>query len=370
MVQRLEIRQSMTQKLQLVGRIKVAELLAIPESEFEQYIKEVEREPLFAILKNKYRIISYRGFRDVKVKKPLEFKEEVVAGEMDAGIEKLLDENPQTLSLLKRIGKTVGEEDFRMVLEGRKDAKYIIKKCALSPPEEKIFLEFINRFQLGKIINSPPSFTPSQHSRFFLIASIEKEKDGLVIYPVKEDSYLIRGKYQINYDRFKEFVDTGKIKKSEVGKITELFKKLDLINRRTTTIYQILHCLKNIQRAFFESGNLLDIVPFTQSELARWLGLNPSTISRAIVGKSILTPQGEERPIKFFFSRRWIKNLLRKVIIQEREEIKRGSLSIPLTDDLIQERLVKFYGVYISRRTVSKYRKLLNIPSSRLRYNP
>lgn len=371
MLQKLQMEPSLIQKMQLVGRIKVAELLSIPEPEFEQYIKQVERDPLFLTLKNKYRIISYRKFYEVKDKEPLEFKEESIAGEAETDLQELLDGNFEVLPLLKKIGKIVGEDTFRKILEGENNIKSIIKKCNLSSHEEKIFREFIDRFQLRQIINSSsfPSSTSPQYSRFFLIARIEKENGDLFIRPANKDSYLIRGRYQINHDRFKKLVEVGKIKKADIDEIVKLFKKIDLINHRTTTIYQILCCLKDVQRKFFQSGNILDIVPFTQTQLASWLNLNPSTVSRAIAGKSILTPQGEERPIKFFFSRRWIKNLIRKVIIQEKEEIKKKVLLAPLTDESIQERLMKYYGIYISRRTVSKYRKLLNIPPSHLRYS-
>jgi len=368
MVQKLELAQNMTQKLQLklIGKIKVAEFLSIPEPDFEFYIQKVEKSPLFITLKEKYRIISYRKFYDVRDNRIPEFREETIAAQSEVEMEKLLSD-PSVLDLLKRIGKVIGEESFREVLAGKVGIKQVIRKCSLSPSEAEIFQEFIYKLQLQEIINPSSSFTPSQYSRFFLIASFEWEGDDLVIRPVKEESYLIKGKYQINYHRFKELVDAGKIKRSEINKIEEIFKKLDMINRRTTTIYRILHHLKELQLPFFKSGNLLDLVPCSQSELARSLNLHPSTVSRAIANKSILTPQGEEKPVKFFFSRRWIKNLLRKIILEEKEEIKKGTLSCSLTDDLIQKKMIEDYGINLSRRSISKYRKMLKIPPSHQR---
>lgn len=369
MVQKIELRQNMTQKLQLklIGKIKVAEFLSIPESDFEFYIKKVEENPWFITLKEKYRIISYRKFCDVRNNKIPRFREETVARQSEVEIEELLLD-PSLFDLLKRIGKVIGEENFREVLTGKVGIKQVVEKCGLSFSQATLFREFIDKFQLQQIINPSPSPAPSSHSRFFLIASLEWEKDNLVIRPVKEESYLVKGKYQINYPRFEQMVDRGKIKRSEINKIVELFKKLEMINRRTTTIYRILYHLKELQRPFFQSGNLLDLVPFSQSELARCLNLHPSTVSRAITNKSILTPYGEEKPLKFFFSRCWIKNLIGKIILEEKERLREGNLSSPLTDELIQEKIMEDYAINLSRRSISKYRKMLKIPPSHHRY--
>lgn len=369
MIQKLEMVQNMSQRLQLklIGKIKVAEFLSIPESDFESYIKEVEENPLFIALKEKYRIISYRKFYDVKNSRVPQLKEETLPDQNEVEMENLLSD-PSIFDLVRRIGKIIGEKSFREVLIGEISINQVIKRCSLSLSEAKIFREFVDKFQLQQIINPSFSFTPSRYSRFFLIASFEWEKNELVIRPLKEENYLIKGKYQVNYRKFQELVDTGKIKHSQMNKVMEIFKQLDMINRRITTIYRVLHHLKEIQRSFFKSGNPLDLLPFSQSELARCLNLSPSTVNRAIANKSILTPQGEERPIKFFFSRRWAKNLIKKIILEEKKKIQEGSLSFPLTDELIRKRIIEVYRISLSRRSVSKYRKVLKIPSSHQRY--
>jgi len=369
MVQKLNLTQNMTHKLQLklIGKIKVAEFLSIPEPDFEHHIEKLEKSPLFITLEKKYRIISYRKFYDIRGKKTSEFREQDVAGESELEMEELLFDS-STFDLVKRIGKTIGEENFQKILTGKAGIEEVVKKCSLSPSEIRIFQQFVDRFQLQQIISPPSSSAFFPRPRFFLIASFEWEKDNLVIRPTKEESYLVKGRYQINYQRFKELVDTGKIKKDQADRMVKLLQQLEMINRRTTAIYRILHHLKEFQSAFFKSGNLLDLLPSSQSELARCLNFHPSTVSRAIANKSILTPQGEERPIEFFYSRRWTRNLIRKVILEEKERVQKRSSSSPLTDELIRQKIIKDYGINLSRRTVSKYRKALNIPPSHQRY--
>jgi len=370
MTQKIKLIQKPDQKLQmkLIGKIKVAEFLSLPEPDFELYIEKMEKDPLFFLLKERYRIITFRKFYDVRDHKRLQLKEEILPEKGGLEVEELLSDN--ILNLLKRIGGKIGEDNFRRVLSGEMGIKEISRLGEFSSSEISIFKDFIDRFQLQQLLNNsfPAPFPTS--SGYFLIASFEWEKGNLVIRPLKEESYLIKGRYHIDYQRLEKLVEEKKISRTEVNKITEFLRQLDMINRRVTTIYRILHQLKEIQRPYFISGRLIDLLPFSQSELARSLGVSPSTISRAIAGKSILTPRGEERPIKFFFSRRWMKNLVKKVILEEKEMMEKGLLLCPLTDEEIKEKIRRDYQIKIARRTVSRYREKLNIPSSHLRYIP
>ncbi|MBC7188626.1 hypothetical protein H5U35_00190, partial [Candidatus Aerophobetes bacterium] len=204
-------------------------------------------------------------------------------------------------------GIRLRERKFCQIISGEKKAGDLLKGYNFSPLEIKKFEEFIDRFHLEKMLN-PDGFDLSPPGRnLFLIAAFEWEGDNLVIHPVKEESYLIKGRYKINYQKFEMLITERKIEKSKIDRILELFRQIDMINRRTTTIYRILECLKEIQLTFFKSADPLDLFPFSQSELARRLKLHPSTVARAISGKSILTPQGEERALEFFFSRSWAK---------------------------------------------------------------
>jgi len=365
MIQKLYLRQNLEQKMQLklIGEIKVAEFLSLPEPYFEFYVKEVENDPLFSVLKEKYRIVSYRKFYDVRVAKKVELKDEAVPEENLGEMEKFFSD-PSLMKFLTKVGNAIGEEDFRKVLYGKISLEEVKKKCGFSSREMEIFKEFLNNFQLHQIINSSSfSFSVSPFKpRLFLVASFVWEKDELFIQPTGE--YLAKGRYQINYKRFEELVEKGKIKKEEVSRIEGIFKKIEMINRRTTCIYKVLEYLKKLQFNFFKSGNPIDLLPSTQSEVARRIGVHPSTVNRCISNKSILTPQGEEKPIGFFFSPRWAKNLVKKVILEEKEKLEKNLLSSPLTDKLIQEKIIEDYGIHLSRRTVCKYRKALRIPAS------
>jgi RNA polymerase sigma-54 factor len=105
-------------------------------------------------------------------------------------------------------------------------------------------------------------------------------------------------------------------------------------------------------------------------DIADRVGLDISTVSRVANSKYVETPYGTKL-IKEFFSEAMkndqgeeistleIKNILQTVI---REEDK----SKPLPDDQLVE-ILKEKGYPIARRTIAKYRELLDIPVARLR---
>ncbi|MCD6318150.1 hypothetical protein J7M02_03685, partial [Candidatus Aerophobetes bacterium] len=90
----------------------------------------------------------------------------------------------------------------------------------------------------------------------------------------------------------------------------------------------------------------------------------PSSVSRVITNKSILTPQGEEKLLKFFFSKRRVQNFIKKILIEEKKRMEMGILSKPFNDRFIQKKLEDKYKIKLARRTVSQYRKLMGISSS------
>lgn len=366
---KLQVKQGVSQRLKLIGKMKLGQFFSLPEDKFEEYLKKIEEDSLFQELRDKYHLIGYKRFRDVKEKSPsLRLKEELVSQEENVDVEELLEENPQTLPLLKKIGESIGLNQFRNFLyKGDLKIKEITERCHLSSQETKIFKEFINKFQIQsvfKLSSSSSSSSSSFSPKLFKVAAIEKRENTLVICPLEKESYLIKGKYFINYKHFQELIEGKAFAPSEINKISAFFKKLNLINRRTTTLYQIIHYLKEIQRKFFESGELKDLVPLTQSEIAYHIGVNPSSVSRAIANKSILTPQGKEKPLKFFFSKKRLKNFFLEILKEEEKEMKRGTLSRPFSDEEIKKRLKKQYNLILSRRTVCKYRQILRIPPS------
>jgi RNA polymerase sigma-54 factor len=105
-------------------------------------------------------------------------------------------------------------------------------------------------------------------------------------------------------------------------------------------------------------------------DIADRVGVHVSTVSRAIAGKYVQTPRGVFS-LKHFFTGGVEKEdgelesweVVRQKLLQVVDNEDKSS---PLSDEQIAEELSK-QGIEIARRTVSKYRKVLAIPSSRRR---
>ena len=139
------------------------------------------------------------------------------------------------------------------------------------------------------------------------------------------------------------------------------------IKQRHNTLLKIAGEIVWCQQEFFQSEQLQ---PLTQRVLAKTLNLHPSTISRAIFGKYMLTPKGMFEFGAFFsqkinvsshsnYSASMAKCDVRRMIESEAPEE-------PLSDQAISEALQE-KGIQIARRTVTKYRKQMLIPPSSLR---
>lgn len=145
---------------------------------------------------------------------------------------------------------------------------------------------------------------------------------------------------------------------------------LKCLEQRRTTILNITKFIINYQQDFLEKGvNYLR--PLSLEEAAQALGLNKSTISRAIKSKKVQLPRGIFE-LKYFFSRGLSQNY-HKVISNEKikeiikKYIEEEDLYQPYSDQKLCEILQEKEDIKIARRTVAKYRSLMDIPSAKLR---
>jgi RNA polymerase sigma-54 factor len=211
----------------------------------------------------------------------------------------------------------------------------------------------VDEFSILSEFYNPSALSAEHGTCYSKIASIERGPEGFVIGYFSPS--FARGRYSIDYERFEELKRDGTFSGSEVKEVRRLFKKMELINTRKDTVTRILQSVAEKQALYLESGDSKALLPLSQRELAKKIDLVPSSISRAIRGKSLDTPWGEEKPLKDFFPRpkRFKKELIRHLLETESE---------PLSDEAIKGRLDKEFGVSISRRSVASLRKELKIP--------
>jgi RNA polymerase sigma-54 factor len=136
------------------------------------------------------------------------------------------------------------------------------------------------------------------------------------------------------------------------------------IDQRRQTIYKVGKSITKLQKDFLDHG-LSYLKPMVLKDVARDIDMHESTVSRITTNKYIDTPQGIFE-LKFFFhsgikscvgsnlSSIKVKNMIKDAIAQEDQKK-------PLTDDEMVKILIQ-KNAKIARRTITKYRKELNIP--------
>ncbi len=142
---------------------------------------------------------------------------------------------------------------------------------------------------------------------------------------------------------------------------------IDAIEQRQSTLQRIADCIFERQREFLDKG-VKALKPLRMQEVADVVKVHISTVSRAVSGKYAQTPRGI-LPLKYFFtggtqkesgevaSQASIKQRIAELVAQESREN-------PLSDDQLAALLEERDRIHIARRTVTKYRKALSIPSS------
>lgn len=145
---------------------------------------------------------------------------------------------------------------------------------------------------------------------------------------------------------------------------------MDAIQQRKQTLLKVARSIVHHQKDFFAKGKL-HLRPLPMATVADEVGVHLATVSRAVSGKYVQCPQGI-LPLRSFFSggmeddsgqeRSWdaIKAKLQEVVDNEDK-------ANPLSDDALREKLAEAGIGDIARRTVAKYRKILNIPTARFR---
>ncbi|MBI2174536.1 MAG: RNA polymerase factor sigma-54 [Candidatus Omnitrophica bacterium] len=150
------------------------------------------------------------------------------------------------------------------------------------------------------------------------------------------------------------------------------------IDERQATILAIARCVISLQNEFLKNG-LRALKPLTQAQVASLIGRHPSTVSRAISGKTIDTLHGIFRLEEFFASR--VPQPTQGNTTQENRETSISDERIkaeiqrltseedpmhPLSDNMLAQRLEN-QNISVARRTIAKYRSCLGILPAHLR---
>jgi RNA polymerase sigma-54 factor len=141
---------------------------------------------------------------------------------------------------------------------------------------------------------------------------------------------------------------------------------IKMIEGRNATLLSVGQDILARQTAALDQG-LGALVPMTMAEVAQALALHESTISRVVAGTAVDTPRGTwwlralftKAPHEGGPSAGALRDRLARLVAEEDPEH-------PLSDDALATALAEG-GAPIARRTVAKYRTMLNLPPAHRR---
>ncbi|WP_258033592.1 RNA polymerase factor sigma-54 [Campylobacter concisus] len=323
------------------------------ESLYEKLISQIN-PPLFPAQKSQD--IAYKIIECLDDEGYFSYDDEIFAGFNEGEVERVR----ARFAYLEPCG--VGAKDIKesfLFQLSEAEASEEIIECA-----KKIILNFENIEKLRKLkfyddalkiikkFKNPPA-----------IEYLEDEKETVPDIFVLSTSSGIS--VQINDEYYPEIlVDTEGLDEKEAfvsSRIKEASELIDALEMRKATLYKIGLMIVEYQYDYFLGG---DIKPMKLKDLAGELGRNPSTISRAIANKYLSCSRGTVA-LKNFFSTGFDEETSNAAIKEFLLELIKGEdRKKPLSDLKIQELIQAKFNIQIVRRTITKYRKILNIGSS------
>ena len=270
---------------------------------------------------------------------------------------------------LKRGGKESSLE-YKVVSEhmedlGRRRFPEIARRMGISVDEVQKAADNIGR------LNPRPGQVFAASPQNYVLPDVTVEK-------VDGEYQIILNNEQIPHLRisnlYKDIIASGNTQSGEVkdyirDKIRSGKFLIRSIHQRQQTISNIAQQIVARQRDFLEHGPS-QLKPMTMGEVADAVGVHETTVSRAVSGKYMATPQGVFE-MKYFFTPGYqtaTGESLSNTSVKEAilDLVKREDGNEPLSDNEIVE-ILSERGIPIARRTVAKYRTELNILPSHMR---
>ncbi len=198
--------------------------------------------------------------------------------------------------------------------------------------------------------------------------SIAKVDDEFVI--LMNDEGMPQLRLNAGYrDLLKSTGVSGETKTFLREKFRSAVDLLRSVNQRKQTIYKVCACIVSRQKDFLENGPS-HLHPMLIKDVASELGVHSSTISRVVTNKYVDTPQGVMELRKFFTMGVENPDGEELSIVQVKLKIKKmiedESKNKPYSDNQIGQ-MLRRDNIFITRRTVAKYREQMQIPGSRER---
>jgi hypothetical protein len=236
----------------------------------------------------------------------------------------------------------VSEQDFLdLILGGEATPEELAEKFGCSLREAEEVLEATDRVYVAESYEG--SNQNNSKKRGMQPSNANRSEDAVAFVQILD------GQLAIQFDHESIYTQRYRIKRDLKSDLhlppaaRELLTRARFINQRLSALSRLITTLCSQQMEYLGSGDMRQLKPLAQAELARQLGEHPSTVSRLIRGKMIETPWGKI-PLLFLCQ-------------SKTDVVARLIGEFPkLTDQEVVVRLREEYDCYIARRTVAYHR--------------
>lgn len=339
------------QRLALLGRLRMADWIEMPEREFATEIARLEKDPLFQKLffgetEHRSAIRRQRWPRGALSGSFYEVNESVVAGGERVKVEEILGEKGKVLGLIRKMGREAFERYFVHADEPLTLAE-IGKRTGLAEEDVRAIHEVLLEIGAQEEFQGP---LKSESGRAYACLARLTLEDGAAPSFEFLTPHWARGLYQVRYDLLEDWKRQS-LSPDERRKLPRLLKRIETLNLRQNTLYRILESVSGLQADFLGCGDTARRRPISLRQLAHRLSLAPSTVSRALSGRSVRMPWGQEMPLIELVPgrRRVVKELVGRWL----------EAGVKATDAELAGRLKEEHAIRVSRRTVNAVRHSL-----------
>ena len=343
------------QRTLLLGRVKMAQAIRMPENEWAKLLSDVEKDPLFrellSVKAGPKQIITYRRNGRTGISGQFyEMQDERVIGGSGMQPEALLQEKKHLLKLIEKIGQDNFEKMF-LYRETPETLDEIAKSCGITTKEAKEVQDFILDMSVQAEFLHPSSLQTTNFVKPTLVGRIVRNDDGS--YSMAFFSpHLARGQYDINHDALKNWQKKKGLNREEASKIRKFVGLLELSNLKQGAFWRVMEYLLVLHHEYFETKDESKMAPVSLRKVARHLQFAPSTISRVMGNKSVLLPWDREVLILDLMPGQ------RKVVLRVLDKVL-SNLKTHLTDSELARKIAEEHGIRVSRRTITACRHLL-----------
>ncbi|HRE50270.1 MAG TPA: RNA polymerase factor sigma-54 [Flavitalea sp.] len=254
---------------------------------------------------------------------------------------------------------------------GSRNMDKIMHSLEIEEDELKIIFQLLASLKMRPITEDGNLYQANQQVMPDFIVSLNGDKLEVSLYRERSASLHINQSWMENVKTSEKNQHADKATRQYMrNKLNAAQWFVSAIKQRESTMLKVVRAIVNLQYEYFLEGDIKLIKPMILKNVAERVGVDISTVSRITCNKYISTPFGTLL-LKDLFTEGIInqhgETISNRVIQTAIEEvIEAEDKQKPFTDQQLVA-ILSQKGFSIARRTVAKYRELLQIPVAQMR---